>query len=71
MISVCAEPAVVGSARDEPAISVSSSSREVDEREVLPGKEEPDLIPGKGREAPRNKVKPDAAIDRTGHSPCP
>ena len=51
VISGCAEPALVASADDEPVISVPSSPREVVEEEALPGKDKPNLIPGKGQEA--------------------
>ena len=42
---------MVASADDEPVISVPSSPREVVEEEALPGKDEPILIPERGREA--------------------
>ena len=48
-ISGCAEVAPL--ADDEPAITVSSESGEVVEGWAAPGKEEPDLIPGKGGDA--------------------
>ena len=75
MISGCAEAALVAPADEEPVISVPSSPREVVDKEATPGKDEPILMPGKGREAmvfvQATRVKPDAAIDCTGHSPCP
>ena len=51
-ISGCAEAAVVAPADDVPVISVPSSPRATwSIEDAAPGKDEPMIIPGKGREA--------------------
>ena len=50
-ISGCAEAAVAAPAGDVPVISVPSSPGDVVDRDAAPGKDEPIVNPGKGREA--------------------
>ena len=49
-ISGCAEAAPVASAEGKPGIAVPLSPGDVVERDAVPGKEEPMVVPGKGDE---------------------